>query len=132
MPLKTCSGLIELAAAAIAEVKAWSASHTAGEDDTSIINNSCVARTSVGAITYSLTLNVYQDPTDASQTALVEGSTGHTVTIYPAGNATGMPKRVYSDCTVTSWDDSGEFTGHLMANLQMKCNGGVVRSVISA
>lgn len=131
MPLKKCSGLIERGANAIAEVKAWSATHAAAEDDTSIINNNCVTRTSVGEITYSLSLNVYQDPTDAEQTALGVGTTGHAITIYPAGNATGMPKRVYADCVVTNWDDSGEFTGSLEANIQLKCNGGLVESLVA-
>lgn len=125
MAIKGSGGVIKRGSNAIAEVIDWSLDSSPTEEDISIINNGGVARTEAGLDTQTLTLNCFLSKTDLEQGALRSGTTGHTVTVFPAGDSTGEPTRVCANCAVTAYNESGGATGHVRLALTLKINGGI-------
>lgn len=131
MAIKGSGGVVKRGSNAIAEVIDWSLDSSPTEEDVSIINNGGVARTEAGLDTQTLTINAFLSKDDAEQGALKSGTTGHTINLYPGGEATGDLERICDNCAVTAYNESGGATGHVRLALTLKINGGITYGAVA-
>lgn len=130
MAIKGCGGVVKLGANAIAEIVDWTLDQAASEEDISIINNNCDARTDAGITTHTITLNGFLDPTDSTgQGAMEVGTSGLALTLYPSGDAVGSPTREATGGVVTAYNETGGASGHVRFTSTIKANLGVAFGV---
>lgn len=113
MTYRVGTGYVEIGDARVSEVRGWDDAQSGSEIDSSIIglvdtDGNPVKRTTPGAATQTLNLQMYYDPEDDQQSQIVQGTTALTVVIFTGGNTVGKEKRTYTGCSVNSTSTSGQ------------------------
>lgn len=132
--LKGISGIVMIAADAVAEVQSWSLSRSAEETDTSVIN-ATAKRTETGAIEASGSISCYFDDTDTTGQEAFEtafsSNTPVALNLYTDTNTSGTTYFSVSAAITSVEIDNGGATGRVTRNFSWKGVSAVTSSTVA-
>lgn len=124
------SGKVYVGANVVAEVQQFSFSRNAARADRSTLEDEW-DRSAPVTKSWSGSLSVWWDPTDANgQMGLEEGDEA-ALKLYPDGNANGKTY-YYGDVIVDSVEVTNERPNHVTATIQFTGNGACTKAVVGA